>query len=260
MKIPYYVVDAFTDRPFGGNPAGVCLLDAWAADRTLQDIAFENNLSETAFFVADRDRFHLRWFTPTAEVDLCGHATLASAHVLFECRGHQKPSVQFETKSGSLTVVRERDGFLGMDFPALAPKPVEAPPPLIAALGTAPEAVLAGMDYVVVYKDAQAVSRLAPDFDGLRRLDRRGVIVTAPGLEADYVLRFFAPKLGVNEDPATGSAQCLLAPYWSARLKKRTLAVRQLSFRGGDLRCEIKGDRVMISGRAVVYSRGEIGL
>lgn len=260
MKIPYFVVDAFTDRPFGGNPAGVCPLESWLPESMLQNIAFENHLSETAFFVADRDRYRLRWFSPTAEVDLCGHATLASAHVLFEGLGHKKPSVQFETKSGALTVSRERDGFLGMDFPALPPKPVEPPPALLAALGTAPEAVLAGVDYVAVYKDAQAVSRLAPDVEGLRRLDRRGVIVTAPGLDADYVLRFFAPKIGVNEDPATGSAQCVLAPYWSARLKKPTLAVRQLSFRGGDMRCEIKGDRVLISGRSVLFSRGEIGL
>lgn len=260
MKIPYFVVDAFTERPFGGNPAGVCPLDAWLPDSTLQSIAFENNLSETAFFVADRDRFHLRWFTPTAEVDLCGHATLASAHVLFERLGHKKPSIQFETKSGALTVSRERDGYLGMDFPALPPKPVEPSPGLLAALGTAPEAVLAGMDYVAVYRDAQAVFRLAPDMEGLRRLDRRGVIVTAPGLEVDYVLRFFAPKAGVPEDPATGSAQCLLAPYWSVRLKKPELTARQLSLRGGDLRCEVKGDRVLISGRSKVYSQGEICL
>lgn len=258
MGFPYFVVDAFAERPFGGNPAGVCPLERWPSDALLQSIAFENNLSETAFFVPDRDRFHLRWFTPAAEVDLCGHATLAAAHVLFEHRGHARPSVAFDSRSGPLTVTRERGGLLGLDFPALASSPADAPPALLRGLGLAPSSVLAGLDYVAVYRDPGELLRLAPDREALRALDRRGVIATAPGRDADYVLRYFAPKVGIDEDPVTGSAQCLLAPYWAARLGKREMAVRQLSFRGGALRVELKGDRVKILGTAKTYLAGEI--
>lgn len=260
MKIPYFVVDAFTERPFGGNPAGVCPLEAWLPDSTLQSIAFENNLSETAFFVADRDRFHLRWFTPTAEVDLCGHATLASAHVLFERWGHKKPSVQFETKSGALTVSRERDGRLTLDFPSLPLAKGDWSAPLSDALGAAPAETWAGMDHVAVYPSAETVAGLTPNLELLKKLDRRGVLATAPGGDCDYVLRCFGPKMGIAEDPATGSAQSMLAPFWALRLGKTKLHVRQLSRRGGEFWCEHRGDRVLISGRSVIFSGGEIGL
>lgn len=259
MKIKQYQVDAFTTRVFAGNPAAVCPLDRWPEDRLLQAIAEENNLSETAFFVPTERGFRLRWFTPVAEVDLCGHATLASAHVLFEILGYPQPAITFETRSGDL-IVERRDGLLAMDFPATAPKPCRAPEALIAGLGRRPVEVLEAHDYLVVYDSEEVVRDLSPDFAKLRELDRRGVIATAAGREVDFVSRFFAPKYGIPEDPVTGSAHCELTPYWAPILGKDKLNARQVSRRGGDLYCQLKGDRVIIAGSAVTFMEAEIRL
>lgn len=259
MKIRQYQIDAFASRPFTGNPAAVCPLEAWLDDALLQAIAEENNLSETAFFVPAGDGFELRWFTPATEIDLCGHATLASAHVLFELLGYGEAQVVFSTRSGQLTVCRDADR-LAMDFPALPPRPCTTPPALLAGLGETPVETLAADDYIAVFDSAETVRALTPDFSCFRRLDRRGVIVTAPGDDVDFVSRFFAPKLGVPEDPVTGSAHCELTPYWAARLGRETLAARQVSRRGGELTCRLQGERVILSGRAVTFMCGEIDL
>jgi len=257
MKIAQYQVDAFARRVFEGNPAAVCPLEAWLKDEILQAIAEENNLSETAFFVPTGTGFQLRWFSPVAEVDLCGHATLASAHVLFEILGYPQPAIEFETRSGKL-VVERKGGLLAMDFPARPPQACAPPPALIEGLGCPPVEVLAADDYIAVFDSEAAVRALAPDAAKLCELDLRGVCVTAPGSGADFVSRFFGPKLGVPEDPVTGSAHCELAPYWSSRLGKTTLKARQLSRRGGEVLCEMNGDRVILSGSAVTFMAGEI--
>ena len=259
MKSKIFQVDAFASAVFEGNPAAVVPLEAWLADPLLQAIAAENNLSETAFFVPAADGFRLRWFTPNSEVDLCGHATLAAAHVLFEHLGWSATVIRFASNSGPL-VVRREDGLLAMDFPAVASTPVIAPPDLEAGLGVLPEAVLAGTDYLVVLDSAAAVEAVKPDFVRLARLDRRGVIVTASGNDEDFVSRCFYPALDVNEDPVTGSAHCQLAPYWADRLDKTRLAARQLSRRGGQVDCELQGERVVLRGRAVTYLEGMIRL
>jgi len=259
MKIKQYQVDAFASRVFEGNPAAVCPLDAWLPDELMQAIAGENNLSETAFFVPEGNGFRLRWFTPVAEVDLCGHATLASAHVILNILGHKSDRVEFETRSGLLSV--ERDGeMLAMDFPAQPPQPCETPRELIVGLGAEPVEVLAAADYIAVFDNEDAVLALAPDFDILHELVLRGVCVTAPGKRVDFVSRFFAPKLGIPEDPVTGSAHCELAPYWSSRLDKDELTARQVSKRGGDVRCRLMGDRVLLSGQAMTFMVGEIDI
>lgn len=250
MQIRQYQVDAFARRPFAGNPAAVCPLIDWPDDGLLQAIAEENNLSETAFFVPSSKGFRLRWFTPSAEVDLCGHATLASAHVLFAILGYPESSITFETRSGDLRVQR-RDDLYQMDFPAQPAQSCEAPAALIEGLGLRPAEVLASADYLAVFADEDAVRAITPDHHFLAQLDRRGVIVTAPGRDVDFVSRFFAPKFGVPEDPVTGSAHCALAPYWAGRLGKSPLVARQISKRGGDLLCELSDDRVLISGAAV---------
>lgn len=259
MKIRQYQVDAFATRVFEGNPAAVCPLDAWLDDALLQSIAGENNLSETAFFVPTERGFHLRWFTPTAEVDLCGHATLASAHVLFEILGYAKKQIRFETRSGEL-VVESDDGLLAMNFPARVPVSCAAPEALIEGLGHPPLEVMAGDDYIAVFESEEMVRSLSPNFSKLQELDLRGVVATAPGAEVDFVSRFFAPKLGVPEDPVTGSAHCELAPYWAKRLGKDTLEARQVSKRGGNLRCELQANRVILAGRAVTFMVAEINL
>ena len=253
-EIRQFQVDAFTNQAFGGNPAAVCPLEAWLDDSLLQAIAEENNLSETAFFVPDGAGFHLRWFAPVSEIDLCGHATLASAHVLFEILGYAQPSIAFQTRSGTLTVRRE-NGKLTMDFPADPPIACRVPGQLAAALGATPEAVLGAADYLIVFDSEATVRGLHPDFAALAQLDRRGVIVTAPGQTGsgiDFVSRFFVPKLGIAEDPVTGSSHTQLIPYWSGRLGKTQLTAKQVSRRGGDLWCEARGDRVEIAGTAVV--------
>jgi PhzF family phenazine biosynthesis protein len=257
MKIRQYQVDAFATRIFEGNPAAVCPLDAWLDDGLLQAIAAENNLSETAFLVKSERGFHLRWFTPVAEVDLCGHATLASAHVLFAILGHAGNSIAFETRSGILTVTRQGD-LLVMDFPSVPPRPCTVPPSLLSGLGLPPSEILAADDYVAVYDSEEAVLAIQPDITELAALDLRGVIVTAPGRKADFVSRFFAPRFGIPEDPVTGSAHCTLTPYWSARLGRRVLNARQVSRRGGDIQCELKGDRVALSGHAVTFMEADI--
>jgi predicted PhzF superfamily epimerase YddE/YHI9 len=260
MKIKQYQVDAFARRVFEGNPAAVCPLQAWPGDDLLQAIAAENNLSETAFFVPTGQGYHLRWFTPVAEVDLCGHATLASAHVLFEELGYAEETIEFATRSGRL-VVRRQDRLLVMDFPAQPLAPCAPPPALLDGLGQPPREVLAADDYVVVFDDEAVVRTLAPDLAKLGTLPLRGVCVTAlaaPNTGVDFVSRFFAPKHGIPEDPVTGSAHCELAPYWVGRLGKTAFAAYQASQRGGRVLCEVRGDRVILSGSAVTFMVGEI--
>jgi PhzF family phenazine biosynthesis protein len=258
MRLPIYQVDAFTDRIFAGNPAAVIPLDDWLPDATLQAIAAENNLSETAFFVRHVDAYELRWFTPTIEVDLCGHATLASAHVVFRFLEPERRRVAFETrKAGTLVVTRQGDE-LAMDFPSWPPKACEAPAGLAVALGGSPSEMLVSGDWLAVYERAADIAALKPDFAGLRRLDR-AVIVTAPGSDGvDFVSRFFAPGAGIDEDPVTGRAHCQLIPYWAKRLDKTWLSARQISPRGGALNCALDGERVTIAGQARLYLEGTI--
>ena len=257
--IKQYQVDAFTTRPFSGNPAAVCPLDSWPDDSLLQAIAEENNLSETAFFVPSAKGFRLRWFTPTTEIDLCGHCTLASAHVLFHILAYPKPSITFETRSGDLHVGR-KGRLLEMDFPAQPPTSCPAPEVLIEGLGLRPVEVLAAEDYMAVFNSEDEIRALKPDLARLCQLDLEGVIVTAPGTDVDFVSRFFGPKIGIPEDPATGSAHCELAPYWAKRLGKDVLVARQVSRRGGDFLCEMKGNRVQITGSAVAIMETTITL
>jgi predicted PhzF superfamily epimerase YddE/YHI9 len=257
MKLRLYQVDAFASRLFEGNPAAVVPLETWLPDDLLQAIALENNLSETAFFVPRGQGFELRWFTPAAEVDLCGHATLASAFVLFEKLGCSQAAIAFQTRSGTLTVERSGELFC-MDFPARVPERCAVPEGLASGLGAEPSEVLGSDDYLVVYENEEAIRGLAPDLAALARLDRRAVCVTAPGDSVDFVSRFFAPGVGVPEDPVTGSAHCQLTPYWASRLGKTAFRARQLSRRGGEVLCELRGDRVLLSGRAVLYLEGLI--
>ncbi|NOX36727.1 MAG: PhzF family phenazine biosynthesis protein [Calditrichaeota bacterium] len=258
MEIPIYQVDAFTSRLFSGNPAAVCPLPSWLDDALLQAIASENNLSETAFYVKQRDgTYRIRWFTPVAEVDLCGHATLAAAYVIFQKEGYSNETIRFHSRSGPLAVKQTPDG-LEMDFPAQPPIPCETPPALQEALQQTPVACWKAQDYLAVFRSAAEIRNLQPDFSQLKKLDLRGVIVTAPGNGHDFVLRFFAPKLGVDEDPVTGSAFTQLVPYWAERLGKTSLTARQLSKRGGEVKATLVGDRVAIRGQAVLYLEGKI--
>ena len=259
MKLPLYQVDAFAGAVFAGNPAAVCPLEAWLEDATLQAIAGENNLSETAFFVGGEGAYELRWFTPVAEVALCGHATLASAFVIFTQLDPGRARVTFATReSGSLIVEREGER-LAMDFPAVPATPVELPEMLSQALGRLPSEVLeTERDYLAVYSDEDEIRALAPDGAVLLSLDRPGLIVTAPGREADFVSRFFAPALGVPEDPVTGSAHSTLVPYWAPRLGKDEFHAVQLSARGGELHCRDRGGRVTVAGTCVLYLIGDI--
>lgn len=259
MALIQYQIDAFASRPFEGNSAAVVPLERWLDEDLLQAIAMENNLSETAFFVPEGDGFQLRWLTPTKEVDLCGHATLATAHALFEHLGYDQPLIRFSTRSGDLFVERRGDR-LAMDFPAQPTQPVETPDALIEGLGLVPQAVEANVDYLVVVESEAQVHALAPNMTELSKLDRRGVMVTAPGDNHDFVSRFFAPKYGIPEDPVTGSAHCQLAPYWEKRLNNNTLSARQISKRGGDVDCELHGDRVTLLGKAVTVMTAEWSL
>lgn len=272
MQIKLYQVDSFSDRPFAGNPAAVCPLSSWPEDHVLQAIAEENNLSETAFFVPEGTGFRLRWFTPEAEVDLCGHATLAAAHVLYKHLGYDQPGIHFFTRSGELIVRKPAaESGLIMDFPASFPVAIdgEAGESLLgffaAALGVSPVAVASAYDYIVELKDAADVRAVTPDFAQLSLLDGRGVVVTAPGDDCDFVSRCFFPKLRVNEDPVTGSAHCELAPYWFERGQRQRseFAAQQLSRRGGLVRCRITGDqheRVELHGEVADYLEGMITL
>ncbi|MFD0793979.1 PhzF family phenazine biosynthesis protein [Mucilaginibacter litoreus] len=259
MTIKIYQADAFTDKLFGGNPAAVCPLDEWLPDATMQKIAMENNLAETAFFVKKDDGYLLRWFTPELEIDLCGHATLASAHIIFTELGYGKDTIYFDTvKAGTLIVKRDGDKYL-LDFPSRPPFAADIPEGLIAALGgVKPKEVYRARDYMLVYENEEQITAMVPDHSALAKIDTLGVIVTAPGKDVNFVSRFFAPAAGVPEDPVTGSAHCNLIPYWASRLGKNELHAYQLSSRKGELWCELKGDRVIMAGKAVTYLRGAI--
>ncbi len=263
MDIPLYQVDAFTARPFGGNPAAVCPLERWLDDATMQSIATENNLSETAFFVPRGDEFELRWFTPVAEIDLAGHPTLATAYVILEILEPRRERVRFETRrSGALTVTRRGDK-LAMDFPARPPVPRPGLGDVVSALRATPLDVLAARDGFAVFASEAEVAALAPDFAKVAELDCLGLIATAPGAPGsgwDFVSRFFAPRHNINEDPVTGSAHCTLVPYWAKKLGKRKLAARQISKRVGELWCEDKGERVEIAGHCARFMDGVIRL
>ena len=259
MKIPLWQVDAFATKAFAGNPAAVCWLDDWLADGVLQAIAAENNLSETAFLVPHADGFDLRWFAPAKEVALCGHATLAAAKVLFDLRGWKEESIRFRTRQRGILTVAKRGEWFEMDFPALPATPVQTPAGLAAALGVEPRQVLASTDdWLAVLDDEAAVRNLKPDLAALKTFNCRCVVPTARGDEADFVSRAFAPRYGIPEDPVTGSAHCALAPYWAGVLGKDELRAFQVSARGGEVRCQVAGDRVKLAGQAVVFLEGTI--
>ena len=259
MKLPIYQVDAFTNQLFGGNPAAIVPLKEWLPAPEMQKIAAENNLAETAFFIPQAEHFELRWFTPEFEIDLCGHATLATVHILFTELGYQKDTIHFHTlKAGTLTVTKQ-NGLYTLDFPSRVPVSCAAPTELIAAIGSkTPIEVLKSRDYMLVYETEADVLALKPDFAALAKLDLMGVIVTAKGDHSDFVSRFFIPAAGINEDPVTGSAHCNLIPYWAEKLDKTELHAYQVSARRGELWCELKGDRVLMAGNAVTYLKGEI--
>lgn len=259
MRIKLFQVDAFTDRVFGGNPAAVCILDEWLDDELMQNIAAENNLSETAFAIKLDGGYKIRWFTPNSEVDLCGHATLASAHVLFEHYHFPGDKIIFQSmKKGKLAVMRA-GRLLTLDFPADPPEKIDHHRKLIDAIGKpAVESYRGSSDYLLIYDLQRDIEDISPNFTFLAEVDLRGIIVAAPGNDTDFVSRFFAPKLGINEDPVTGSAHTTLTPYWSVRLGKKVLTARQLSKRRGDLQCKLFGSRVHITGKAVTYLAGEM--
>lgn len=258
MKISIYQVDAFTNQLFKGNPAAVCLLQSWLPDELMQQLAAENNLSETAFVVPDGKNYHIRWFTPNIEVALCGHATLAAAHVYFNELGFNENTISFNSKSGMLSVEKGEDGWLTLNFPANTPIPVEnVPTGLFDGLGISPAPVyFKAFDYMVVLGTEYQVANLNPDFKTLALVPARGVIVTAPGKDTDFVSRCFYPQSGIDEDPVTGSAHTLSVPYWAAILNKNSLTAKQLSIRGGFLKCKLMEDRVLMSGQAVTYLKG----
>jgi len=258
-RVPLYQIDAFAGRLFAGNPAAVCPLEEWLSDEVMQAIGAENNLSETAFLVRRGEGYDLRWFTPEVEVDLCGHATLASAFVVFQYLEPERSEVRFQTRSGQL-VVRREDDLLVMDFPSREPARCAMNPALAEALGAAPVELWESRDYMALYETEEQVRGLRPNMNALARVGHFAVIVTAPGREADFVSRFFAPAGGIAEDPVTGSAHCTLVPYWARRLGKTRLHARQVSARGGELCCEHRGERVTIAGRAVRYLEGAIFL
>ena len=258
MRIPLYQIDAFTDAVFGGNPAAVCVLDEWLAEETMQAIAAENNLSETAFLVADGDGYGIRWFTPTVEIDLAGHPTLAAGSLVLTRLHPDRDGVTFTSPLGdALTVVREGDRF-AMDFPARPPEIRPGLDGIGPALGAVPNEILASRDGFAVYSDAAQVRALTPDMAAVAALDFLGIIATAPGDDCDFVSRFFGPGAGVPEDPVTGSAHCTLIPYWSRRLGKADLFGRQISARGGEIWCGDRGDRVIIAGHTAFYLEGTI--
>jgi PhzF family phenazine biosynthesis protein len=257
MDIRFYHIDTFTGRIFSGNPAGVCFLNAWVEDTILQSIAVENNLPETAFLVRSGNHYELRWFTPRVEIDLCGHGTLASAFAVFEYVNPDARRLDFQTKSGRLSVERQGE-LLIMDFPSRKPVPCQPPDKIEEILGIPPSRTLRARDLLVVYEEEEQVRRLKPDMARVAALDCFAVIVTAPGENSDFVSRFFAPGAGIPEDPVTGSAHCTLIPYWSERLGKKELYALQLSERGGELFCADRGERVAIGGRAVTYMSGTI--
>jgi PhzF family phenazine biosynthesis protein len=259
MEISLFQIDAFASELFEGNPAAVCPLDKWLPDETMQSIAAENNLSETAFFVPKGNGFHIRWFTPLNEVNLCGHATLATGYVLFNILGYKKDKIEFESKSGMLAVTQD-SGWLVMDFPAQPPVPCDIPKEIVEAFNTAPVECLKSEDFIVVFEREIDIESANPDFEPLKKLDLRGVIITAKSTRYDFVARFFAPKYGIPEDPVTGSAYTQLAPYWASKIGSKKFSVKQLSARGGELSCEIVDDRVFIFGKAMKYLEGKINI
>ncbi|MGJ8685863.1 MAG: PhzF family phenazine biosynthesis protein [Spongiibacteraceae bacterium] len=259
VNIKLFQLDSFTDKVFSGNPAAVCPLDSWLDDAMMQSIAAENNLSETAFFVGANGKYELRWFTPVDEVDLCGHATLASAQVIMTELEPDCSQITFSTRSGDLYVGRDGDTYI-MDFPARVPRTVDVPAALLAAVSIAPQAVLADEDYLLIYNSQSDIEQLKVDLEKLKRIPLRGVIVTSPGDDVDFVSRFFAPKLAIDEDPVTGSAHCALTPYWAEKMAKTKFVAKQLSQRGGTINCELDGSRVKLSGQCVKYLEGNVWL
>lgn len=257
MKIPIYQVDAFTSNLFEGNPAAVCPLTEWIDPGLMQSIAAENNLSETAFFVKKNDFYELRWFTPEIEVDLCGHATLASGFVLFNHLNYNEGEIKFETKSGRLMVQRSGD-LITLNFPATPPVKVDTPDRITEGLGKNPLGVCKSRDYLAFFETEKEVLSIQPDFKILEKLETLGIIITARGDISDFVSRFFAPAVGIDEDPVTGSAHTTLVPFWANKINKTKFHAFQISKRGGELFCQLIGDRVLISGRAKTYMKGEI--
>ncbi|MCX6252141.1 MAG: PhzF family phenazine biosynthesis protein [Bacteroidetes bacterium] len=258
MKLTLYQVDAFAKALFSGNPAGVCMLDKWLPDKLMQNIAMENNLAETAFIVRDSDQYHIRWFTPAVEVDLCGHATLASAHVIFSFTGEKRDQISFRSLSGELRVRKDGDALI-LNFPADTLTMIETPLAISDAIGLSPiESFQGKTDYMLIYSSQDGIESIRPDMGKLLQSKARGVIVTAPGKESDFVSRFFAPMVGVNEDPVTGSAHTTLIPYWTNKLGKISMTAIQLSKRKGWLNCKYLNDRVEIGGKAVTYLVGTI--
>jgi PhzF family phenazine biosynthesis protein len=256
-----YQVDAFASELFAGNPAAVCILEDWLPDATMQAVAAENNLAETAFAVPVEGGYAIRWFTPETEVALCGHATLATAFILFGDRESSSDILRFESRERGVLEVRRSGDWLVLDFPADTLEPIDIPKGISEALGAVPSACFKGLtDYMVVFDTEQEVRMLQPNFHLLDQIPARGVIATSPGEECDFVSRFFAPRCGIPEDPVTGSAHTSLTPYWAGKLKKTRMRAAQLSSRGGDLRCELRGDRVLIGGRAILYMKAEIFL
>jgi PhzF family phenazine biosynthesis protein len=262
MKLTLYQIDAFTENVFAGNPAAVCILDAWLDDTIMQHIAMENNLAETAFLIKNPDHYVIRWFTPEIEVDLCGHATLASAYTLFRFFEVETTHLEFYSpRSGTLKVEKGDNGYLIMDFPKDEAVVVPENMDINKAIGRIPIKTIKGKtDYMLIYDSQKEIEQISPNFHLLDQLDCRGVIVSAPGNQVDFVSRFFAPQCGITEDPVTGSAHTTLTPYWSEVLGKDKLTAKQLSPRGGDLHCEFLGERVKIAGKAILYMVGEIEL
>lgn len=259
MQLPIYQVDTFTDQLFKGNPAAVVPLETWLDDATMQKIASENNLSETAFFAEKEGIYELRWFTPTEEVDLCGHATLAAAFVIHHFINHGQRNIEFQTRSGVLSVTAE-NGLFTLTFPAKKAVKTECPDVLAKGLGKIPLEVYKADDYLAVFETEEDIRSIKPNFEVLKKVDSRGVIVTSAGKGADFVSRFFAPKIGIPEDPVTGSAHCTLVPFWCEKLNKKELLAQQLSERGGTLYCTDMGRKVNIAGKAVLYFEGKIYL
>jgi PhzF family phenazine biosynthesis protein len=266
MKTTIYQIDAFTSKLFGGNPAAICPLDQWLSDDLMQKIGIENNLSETAFIIPDAQQslsdgvahYKIRWFTPAREIELCGHATLASAYVIFKYLNNDASAIEFDSMSGKLTITRN-DDLITLDFPSLSATPTSLRSDLVEALGIAPVLLYNSQRSMAVFEHEEQILNMKPDFSKLAAIpDISGIAVTAPGTDCDFVSRFFIPKFGIDEDPVTGSAHCTLIPYWADRLGKSKLFARQLSSRRGEIWCESLGDRVKMSGKAVEYLRGEI--
>ena len=257
MELSLYQIDAFSSKLFEGNPAAVVPLDEWLPDKTMQSIAEENNLSETAFFVPKDSGFHIRWFTPKGEVDLCGHATLATAYVLFNILGYKRDKIEFDSRSGLLLVSKDNERIV-LDFPAQPPVLCDIPKEIAKAFDMGPVECLKSEDYIVIFEREIDIESAEPDFAQLSKLDLRGVIITAKSSRYDFIARFFAPKYGIPEDPVTGSAYTQLAPYWASKTGLKRFRVKQVSSRGGELTCEVVDDRVFISGKAIKYLEGKI--